>query len=143
MVKPGALPAILEMAEIDPLGCVGAFHTCPLHTSEVDVILDGKPPSLRIFPTLDGDFVFRCAHCGFVGMTLEFLARKWKRSVDAISEQLWEDGLLERRYTATEVSNAGLRMEINGAFTLSGLLAYQKTVESRKRPAVYGDFGVV
>src|SRR5689334_22174195 len=99
MVTPGGLKRLFKLLGRDYFG-PGQWQPCPVHIKRW---LPSEECTLRIFPTLDGDFVFRCDSCEASWDTLELAAKVLNVGFGEASRLLHAHGVTLRVHSEGEI----------------------------------------
>ncbi len=97
---------------------------------------------LRIFPTMEGDFLFRCHRCGHVLDSLELLSRIWKCPLAEASARMFKEGITSRLHTPEELHrHQWAELLLQGFSSGIGLYSYfARTGDVRPRFGEWGAF---
>lgn len=102
MVTQGSLKKILGMCAIAYSGSLARYHTCPICWPLEVCEMEWERP-LRIFSSLEGEFLFRCNRCGTTFDSLELISRALKLPYDKVSSLMFEKGIIPRLNTPQEL----------------------------------------
>ena len=139
MVIQGGLQKILVKGGFRFSGSLVEYQNCPLCGSIAFDYIDRRK-TLRIFPTLDGDFLFRCHCCGETLDSLELLVRLANRPPAEVSTWMREQGITDQIHSQVELEHYEWAQRLLKYFD-SGHAGYEYAVQAGYTRRRFGEWG--
>lgn len=137
MVIPGGLERLFDLLRIPVFSGLGQFNNCPVCNP-----MPHDPRTMRIFPTIDGDFVFRCHQCAEVWDTLELTCRVLGVSWREASTSLYHGGVTDGEFPEAEIEAHRQLEEIERLF-VEGHRQWLLRLTREQQAAWCGDWAIV
>ncbi len=139
VIKPGGLEKLFGLLKLKYEGSVSVLYHCRAcgHGR-----LPHDPRTMRIFPTLEGDFNFRCHGCGGNYNTLELVRKTLSDSFERAAGLLHDAGVVERPYSQRELTNATYLATLHDYLEI-GARRYASKILDGKTTPWFGEWAIL